>query len=137
MRRVALTICGVLMIATAGLHVAFWPALGWAEELQAITPVSSGILQVLNICFIAVLVWFAGMSFYLAKRPTLHGFQRSVLVFLAFLFLLRGALEGPFFGWGVDAFVTMVLCALTSVAYLAAMRDPRAKPLKALAPSRG
>ena len=73
MSKVLLYIGGTLTLAFAVLHLSFWKLGNWAEELAKLTPVNSGIMQMLTVGSIYMLLFAAFMSFYLAyKKEKAH-----------------------------------------------------------------
>ena len=108
---------GVLNLALAAGHCFFWTLFNWPAELQGILPVSRGILQVGNVIIIFIILYFAVISFMMARRGTRDFFARSIIILIAGFYALRLALGYPFFGFHAGELFVWIVCALIIAGY--------------------
>ncbi len=82
---------GVYNILLGVFHVLFWkiPLFNWAEELNKLSPVNKGVMEVLNLCLIVVFIIMAFISFAHAKELLSSRLGRTILTGFSIFWLLR------------------------------------------------
>lgn len=82
---------GVYSILLAVFHILFWKIsmFNWKEELDKLSPVNSGVMQVLNLCLIALFVLIGFIAFAHAEELLYTSLGRTLLAGLSIFWLLR------------------------------------------------
>jgi hypothetical protein len=60
--RTLIQIGGVLWVICFVFHIFFWRLFDWKNDLESVTKVNKGIIQVLNLCLMLVFLIFAFIS---------------------------------------------------------------------------
>jgi hypothetical protein len=89
---------GAFNLALALFHVFFWRLFRWKSELARLTALNRAVMQVMNLCLMAVFLLFAYVSFEHTAEMLQTPLGRSLTLLIAIFWFLR-ALEQPvFFG---------------------------------------
>jgi hypothetical protein len=107
------------------LHSLFWKLGSWSNQLSMLTPENSGIVQMLNVVSIYTLLFGAGISLVLAKKPILVSVEKAFLLFMAGYYGLRIAFGYPFFGFSVEEVIVWTVCLVVASCYLLAFQLSR------------
>jgi hypothetical protein len=125
MRNIFLYIgAGITLLFTL-LHGLFWKLGNWSEQLSKLTPDNSGIVQMLTVASIYTLLFGAGISLVLAKKPTLVFVEKAFLLFMAGYYVMRIAFGLPFFGLNMEEVIVWAVCLIVAACYLLAFRLSR------------
>jgi hypothetical protein len=125
MRKISLYTGAGITLLFAVLHGLFWKLGNWPEQLSRLTPDNSGIVQMLTVVSIYTLLFGAGISLLLAKKPTLVLVEKAFLLFMAGYYVMRIAFGLPFFGFSVEEAIVWVVCLIVASCYLLAFRLSR------------
>lgn len=120
MRKLFLYTGAGITLLFAMLHGLFWKLGNWAEQLSKLTPDNSGIVQMLTVASIYTLLFGAGISLVLAKKPTLVFVEKAFLLFMAGYYVMRIAFGLPFFGFCVEEAIVWAVCLIVAACYLLA-----------------
>ena len=120
MRTIFLYTGACITLLFALLHGLFWKLGNWPEQLSKLTPDNSGIVQMLTVASIYTLLFFAGISLVLAKKPTLVLVEKAFLLFMAGYYVMRIAFGLPFFGFCVEEAIVWAVCLIVATCYLLA-----------------
>jgi hypothetical protein len=82
-------ICGVHSLLFAVFHIAFWKLFRWKTELQKISAVNRGILQILNLRLVFVFLLFAFLCFVYPRELYTTGLGRALLAGISLFWLGR------------------------------------------------
>ncbi|HOW81508.1 MAG TPA: hypothetical protein PK573_03010 [Spirochaetota bacterium] len=108
-----------LMLAL--FHMTFWKMLNWAGELPKLSKDNQGILQTANIIIIAVILYFAVMSFIMARRGKTGFYGKSIIVLIAVFYLIRMIAGYPFFGFNYGELAIWVVCLIIAAGYVSVL----------------
>jgi len=118
MRKTVLYIGGVLNILLAIFHMFFWNLFNWSEELPKLSADNRGILQIANIILIFILIYFAVMSFVIAKDKKIDIYARSIIICISGFYAIRLFLGYPFFGFSYEELFIWIFCIIIIIGYL-------------------
>ncbi len=121
MRRALLYTGGVLNLLLAIGHMCFWKTLNWSEELPKLSPDNQGVMQTENVIIIFIMLYFAVMSFIIAKHQRMDIFAKSILICIAGLYSIRLFLGYPFFGFSYEEMFIWVICVIIIIGYLSVL----------------
>lgn len=79
-------------------HIFFWKIFDWKKQLRLLNNVNKGIMQILNICLILVFLLFAYFSFFFTEELITIDIGKSLLLFIALFWFIRGIIQIYFFG---------------------------------------
>jgi hypothetical protein len=122
MRKILLYAGAGITLLFALLHGLFWKMGNWSEQLSKLTPDNSGIMQMLNVESICTLLFGAGISLVLAKKPTLVFVEKAFLLFMAGYYVMRIAFSLPFFGFSMVEAIVCGVCLIVASCYLFAFQ---------------
>ena len=111
----------VINLMLALFHMTFWKMLNWAEELPRLSKDNQGILQTANIMMIFVILYFAVMSFIMARRGKTGFYGKSIIVLIAVFYLIRLAAGYPFFGFNYEELAIWVVCLIIAAGYVSVL----------------
>jgi hypothetical protein len=120
MRKIFLYTGAGITLLFALLHGLFWKLGNWSEQLSKLTPDNSGIVQMLTVASIYTLLFGAGISLMLAKKPTLVFIEKAFLLFMAGYYVMRIAFGLPFFGFSMEEVIVWAVCLIVASCYLLA-----------------
>lgn len=89
---------GIYNLAFAAFHLFFWRLFGWPQQLRKLTPVNSGIMQILNLCLTYLFVVFAMICFWFPAELAATELGHFVLVALAVFWAARAIYQPMYFG---------------------------------------
>jgi hypothetical protein len=121
MKKTILYIGGVLNIILAVFHMFFWKLMNWAEELPKLSIENRGILQVANIIIICLVLYFAVMSFIIAKHGRTGIYSNSIIILIAGFYSIRLFLGYPFFGFDYFELIIWIVCLIIIIGYLSTL----------------
>lgn len=84
-------------LSFAVFHVFFWRLFRWKQELARLSFLNRAIMQVMNLCLIAVFLAFAYVSMFHSEELMGTALGRSLLVFIALFWFLRALEQIAFF----------------------------------------
>ena len=87
----------VFCLGLAVLHLFFWRMFRWREQLARVSRANAGVMQVMNIVLTGCLLMFGVVLAVHTEAMTATPLGRTLLAALAGLWLLRAALQRPFF----------------------------------------
>lgn len=122
MRKAVLYGGGVINILLAVFHMFFWSLLDWSTELPKLSALNRGVLQIANVIIIFVILYFAVMSFVMARHERLDVFGRSIIICIAGFYTIRLVLGFPFFGFNYEELGVWIVCLIIIGAYLSVLR---------------
>jgi hypothetical protein len=125
MRKIVLYAGAVITLLFVLLHGLFWKLGDWPDQLSKLTRDNSGIVQMLNVASIYTLLFGAGISLVLAKKPTLVFVEKAFLLFMAGYYVMRIAFGLPFFGFSMEEAIVWAVCLIVAACYLLAFRLSR------------
>jgi hypothetical protein len=117
MKKAVLCAGGAFNLLLALFHMMFWKALHWAEELPKLSRDNAAIMQVANIIIIFMLLYFAFMSFMMARRGTGDFYSKSIILCIMGFYSIRLIAGYPFFGYSAEELVIWILCLAVIAAY--------------------
>jgi hypothetical protein len=120
MKKKILIIGGIVNILLAIGHMLFWKldSLNWAEELPKMSILNQGILQIANIILIFIILYFAVMSFIMAKHDKIDLYAKSIIICICGFYSIRLLLGYPFFGYHYRELMVWIICIILIVGYL-------------------
>jgi hypothetical protein len=83
-------------VALALFHLGFWRMFRWREELPKLHPVNQGVMQVMNLMLAFVFLVFSALLVLNAAEMTGSRLGRSLLAGMMLFWLVRAALQFPF-----------------------------------------
>ncbi|MDX2469746.1 MAG: hypothetical protein QNL04_04100 [SAR324 cluster bacterium] len=111
-------------ILGAFAHLGFWRLLGWRKQLQALTPINQGVLQVLNLRISYVFVFFAILSYYFATDMLTSYLGQALLAGISLFWWFRAVEQILFFpryhigSWAIF----VVFCGIASLYLIPLLR---------------
>ncbi len=121
MRKKILYAGGVLNILLAILHMCFWKMLNWSDELPKLSRDNQAVLQVANIILIFIIIYFAVMSFILARSSMFDIYARSIVVCICGFYFIRLVTGYPFFGFNYVESGIWIFCITMIIGYLSVL----------------
>lgn len=103
---------GVFNAVFAVFHLMFWRLFSWRDDLRTLTFVNRGIVQVLNLCLIAVFAIFAFLSLVYTNELVSSPLGRALTALIALFWLARAVEQIVFFRlrhWGSLGFFIVFL----------------------------
>jgi hypothetical protein len=95
---VLVVLAGLLDLAIAAFHVAFWRLFGWPKRLAALDAVNRALPPVMNIALTGLFI-VIGLALVTAPAEALSTtFGRRIVGGAAAVYLLRAAIQVPYFG---------------------------------------
>ncbi|HAR46008.1 MAG: hypothetical protein A2X56_08240 [Nitrospirae bacterium GWC2_57_13] len=79
-------------------HAMFWKFFFWKYELETLSTINRGVMQILNLCLIFVFLAFAYLSFAHRSDLTATPLGRALLLIVSIFWLLRAIEQAIFFG---------------------------------------
>jgi len=125
MKNGILVACGAVNLLLAVFHLFFWKTMNWSEELPRLSLVNQGVMQVANIIMIFLLVYFAIVTFMMAKYGEPGRYGKSMLLCIAGFYAIRLIAGYPFFGFSPGELAVWVICGLVIFGYLTVFRMER------------
>lgn len=83
-------------VALAAFHLGFWRLFRWKEELPKLHPVNQGVMQVMNLMLAFTFLLLSALLVLNAAEIPGSRLGRSLLAGLMGFWLLRAALQFPF-----------------------------------------
>ena len=82
---------GVYSLSLAVFHILFWkiPMFNWKEELDKLSPVNKGVMQVLNLCLVVLFILIGFICFIHTGELLNTSLGRTLLAGLSMFWLLR------------------------------------------------
>lgn len=82
---------GIYNIFLAIFHILFWKIslMNWKDELNRISQVNRGVMQVLNLCLIAIFIIMAILSFFHVHELVSTALGKTILLCFSIFWLLR------------------------------------------------
>ena len=82
---------GVYSLSLAVFHILFWriPMFNWKEELDKLSPINKGVMQVLNLCLIVLFVLIGFISLTHTSELLYTSLGRTLLAGLSMFWLIR------------------------------------------------
>ncbi len=96
--RYALYLAGALNLALLVLHAFFWRLFRWRGELAKLSSLNRGVMQIMNLCLMALFAIAAYLSFVHAPAMLSSPLGHALLAGFALFWLLRAAEHVWFFG---------------------------------------
>ncbi len=96
--RYALYAAGVLNLALLVLHAFFWRLFRWRSELAKLSSLNRSVVQIMNLCLMALFAIAAYLSFAQAPAMLSSPLGHALLAGFALFWLLRAAEHVWFFG---------------------------------------
>jgi len=121
MKRTILYAGGVVNLLLAVGHMFFWKMLNWSEELPKLSRDNQGIMQTANVIMIFMMLYFAAMSFIIARHRVLDIFAKSIILCITGLYSIRLFLGYPFFGFSLEELVIWIVCLMIVIGYLSVL----------------
>ena len=118
MKKAILYAGGILNILGAAGHMFFWKLFNWSEELPKLSIINQGILQVANIILIFIILYFAVMSFIIAKHEKIDLYAKSIIICMCGFYSIRLFLGYPMFGYHYRELLIWIFCIILIVGYL-------------------
>ena len=118
MKKAILWAGAAINLALAVFHMFFWKLLNWGEELQKLSALNSGVMQIGNVIIIFTILYFAVMSVVMSARGTDGVFAKSIIVLIAVFYSIRLFLGYPFFGFNCEELAIWAVCLAIIIAYL-------------------
>ncbi len=125
MRKSILYTGGTLNLVLVALHVSFWRMLNWGTELPLLSQMNQAVVQTLNVCAILVILFFAVISFIIARRGVTDLNARAILLLVAAFYTTRLVMGWLLFGYSIPELVIWIVCAgfAAGYGYLAIRRN--------------
>jgi len=117
-RKVLLYVGAFINILFAMLHLAFWEMFNWKEELRLVSNETSGVLQILTIASIYMLVFFAGIIFFIAVKNKSDIISNAMLLFISGYFLIRIITGYFYFGFSIAELIIWIVCLVTASIFI-------------------
>ncbi len=118
--RYALYTAGVLNLGLLVFHAFFWRLFRWRGELAKLSSLNRNVMQIMNLCLMALFAVLAYLSFAHARALLTSSLGNALLVGIALFWFLRAAEHVWFFGLKSPvAIVFTTLFALLSALYAA------------------
>jgi hypothetical protein len=118
MKKIILYSFSIINLLLAIFHMSFWKLMNWSEELPKISKENQGILQIFNIIAIFIILYFAVMSFIMAKKDNIDVYGKSIIVCISGFYLIRLIAGLMFLGFSYVELSISAMCALIIAGYL-------------------
>ena len=112
MRKIFVTIGGVLLILFGLFHLSFWSLFDWENELVKLNPANSNIMQMLNIGSFVILFSLGFILLYLRKEILSTQLGRAILFVSSLFFFARLIMEFVFKKPALPIVVVLFICVL-------------------------
>jgi hypothetical protein len=95
---IGIAVGGVLSLAYAAFHFAFYRIFNWADEFKKIGKLNSAIFYTMNLFLVLLLLFFAYISFaHQQELAASAGLARTTIIFYAALWLFRAIWQVVYF----------------------------------------
>jgi hypothetical protein len=118
MNKIILYTCGIINFILAIFHMFFWKLLNWSEELPRLSNVNQGILQIANIILIFIILYFAIMSFIMARHEKIEMYSKSIIICICGFYSIRLITGYIFFNFSLEELFISTICILIIAGYL-------------------
>ncbi len=114
----SIIVAGVYNIVLGAFHILFWkiPLFDWTHELNKISRVNSGVMQIMNLCLIVLFFFMAYVSFFHANELLSTRLGSTILIGFSIFWILR--LIEQFIYFGIAGYLFPILFAIGSIAYI-------------------
>jgi uncharacterized protein len=103
---------GYYCFAFALFHILFWKIFRWRQDLQQLTPINRGVMQILNLRLIYVLLFFGFISIRFQHELLFTSFGEFIVITIALFWFLRAVEQVLFFGLKNAASITLFIVFL-------------------------
>lgn len=125
MRKIALYAAGFISLAFVIIHILFWKLFNWNEELARLSTMNKGLMLTLDAGITYFFVFATFISVYLARLKEFKFLEKTVLFFIAGMYLLRITCGFLFFEFTMLELTCWFFCFLAIFCYLLALRQPQ------------
>ncbi len=80
---------GLLHLAMAAFHLAFWRLLRWKEDLAHLSSANRAVVQILNLCLTFIFVAFGYLSLFHTEELLTTNLGHAMLAFITLFRVLR------------------------------------------------
>jgi len=115
--RYALYTAGVLNLGLLVFHAFFWRLFRWRGELAKLSSLNRNVMQIMNLCLMALFAILAYLSFAHAREMLSSPLGNALLAGFALFWFLRAAEQVWFFGLKSPAaiFFTSLFAVLSAL----------------------
>ena len=89
---------GLFHIAFFVFHIFFWRLFRWRADLRSLSFLNRNVMQILNLCLMAVFLGFAALSFAFTTDLLHTNLGHFLLLIIAVMWFLRAIEQVWFFG---------------------------------------
>ncbi len=123
MRKILLYAGGSISLVYVIIHVLFWKLFNWNEELARLSTMNKGLMLTLDTGVTYFFVFATFISIYLADLKEFKFLEKTVIFFIAGLYLLRIICGFFFFEFSMLELACWVSCIFAISCYLLALRS--------------
>ncbi len=125
MRKILLYVGGSISFVFVIIHILFWKLFNWSEELARLSAMNKAIMLTLDAGITYFFLFATFISVYLARLKEFKFLEKTVLFFIAGMYLLRIACGFLFFEITIMELTCLSFCFFAISCYLLALRPPR------------
>jgi len=92
-----LYLAGIFNLGLFVFHLFFWKLFKWPEQLRRVSRLNANVMQIMNLCLMAVFLFSAYLSFFHVEALTSSPLGQSVLAGFAIFWFLRAIEQVWFF----------------------------------------
>ena len=92
-----LVLTGFFNLGLFIFHLFFWRLFRWKEQLQKVSRLNSNVMQVMNLCLMALFLFAAYLSFFHGEELVTTALGNAVLAGFALFWFLRALEQAVFF----------------------------------------
>jgi hypothetical protein len=125
MRQILLYVGGSISFAFVIIHILFWKMFNWHEELARLSTMNKGLMLTLDTGITYFFVFATFISFYLARLKDFKFIEKTILYFIAGMYILRITCGFLFFEFTMMEISCWFVCFFAISCYLLSFRQPQ------------
>ncbi len=90
-------LAGVFNLSLFVFHLFFWRLFKWPEQLRKISRLNANVMQIMNLCLMALFLFAAYLSFFHGEELTTSRLGNAILAGFAIFWFLRAVEQIWFF----------------------------------------
>ncbi len=125
MRKILLYVSGFISLSYVIVHALFWKIFNWNEELARLSTANKGIMIMLDIGITYFFLFSTLISIYLAGKKEFRFLEKTIIIFIAGMYILRFIFGFPLFGFTMLEMMNEIICIVAASCYFLALRNPK------------
>ncbi len=122
MRKILLYTGGSISFVYIIIHILFWKLFNWNDELARLSAMNKGIMLTLDAGVTYFFVFATFISVYLAGLTEFKFLEKTIILFIAGLYILRIICGFFFFDFSMLELACWISCMVAIFCYLLALR---------------